>query len=114
MKTAPVVVDTVSNPANLSPVLAASVRAASSWDSPSTLMPSIGRSLSLGQVVDVFCTQNDTSGGSSETGTKVLAARPTRTPATSAAIATTPDGKWPKASRKVDAVSLFVSFTRPI
>src|ERR1700692_876307 len=75
-------------------------------------MPSIGKSLSLGQVVDVFCTQNDTNGGSSETGTKVLAARPTRTPRTSAAMATTPDGTWPKASRSEDGVSLFVAFTR--
>ena len=56
-------------------------------------MPSIGRSLSLGHVVEVFCTQNDTNGGSSETGTKVLAARPSRVPFTSAAMATTPDGK---------------------
>ena len=62
-------------------------------------MPSRGRSLSFGQVSEVFCTQNDTSGGSSDTGTKVLAASPTRTPSTSAAIAMTPDGKWPNASR---------------
>ena len=75
-------------------------------------MPSFGRSLSLGQVVEVFCTQNDTNGGSSETGTKVLAARPTRTPATSAAIATTPEGKWPNASRNEVGVSLFIAFTR--
>ena len=39
-------------------------------------MPNTGRSRSLGQVVEEFCTQNETSGGSSETGTKVLAARP--------------------------------------
>lgn len=44
--------------------------------SPSTLMPSIGTPVSFGHVVEVFCTQNDTSGGSSETGTKVLAAKP--------------------------------------
>ena len=50
-------------------------------------MPRYGASASLGQVVDVFWTQNDTSGGSSDTGTKVLAARPTRAPSTSAAIA---------------------------
>lgn len=111
MNTAPEPVDTVSSPANRSPVLAARVRAASSCSSPRTLMPSIGRSLSLGQVVDVFCTQNDTNGGSNETGTNVLAANPTRTPETSAAIATTPDGKWPKASRSVEAVSLFDAFT---
>ena len=53
----------------------------------------LGASASLGQVVDVFWTQNDTSGGSSDTGTKVLAARPTRAPSTSAAIAMTPVGK---------------------
>src|ERR1700756_2228069 len=74
-------------------------------------MPSIGKSLSLGHVVDVFCTQNDTSGGSRETGTKVLAASPSRVPLTTAAMATTPDGKWPKASRSEDAVSFFVEFT---
>ena len=56
-------------------------------------MPSRGRSLSFGQVSEVFCTENDTSGGSSDTGTKVLAAIPTRTPSTSAAMAMTPDGK---------------------
>ncbi len=56
-------------------------------------MPSRGRSFSCGQVSEVFCTQNETSGGSSETGTKVLAARPTRAPSTSAAMAMTPDGK---------------------
>ena len=83
MNTAPRSVDTVSSPANRSPVLAASVLAAASCDSPSTLIPSTGRSLSLGHVVDVFCTQNDTSGGSRDTGTKVLAASPTRTPSTS-------------------------------
>src|SRR5437588_1395920 len=76
-------------------------------------MPSIGTPLSLGHVVEVFCTQNDTSGGSSETGTKVLAAKPSRVPSTSAAMATTPDGKWPKASRSVDGVSLFDEFTGP-
>lgn len=92
--------ETVCSPAKRSPVLAASVRAASSCDSPSTLMPRTGSSRSLGQVADEFCTQNDTSGGSSETGTKVLAARPTRAPSTSAAIAITPDGKCPNASRR--------------
>jgi hypothetical protein len=44
--------------------------------------------------------QYDTSGGSSDTGTNVLAARPTLSPSTSAAIATTPIGKQPNASRK--------------
>src|ERR1700751_15563 len=74
-------------------------------------MPSIGKPFSLGHVVEVFCTQNDTSGGSSETGTKVLAARPSRVPLTSAAMATTPDGKWPKASRSEEGVSFLVEFT---
>ncbi|COW15917.1 Uncharacterised protein [Mycobacterium tuberculosis] len=111
MKTAPASLDTVSKPANLSPVFAASVRTAASWASPSTLMPSIGTPVSFGHVVEVFCTQNDTSGGSSKTGTKVLAAKPCRTPSTSAAMATTPVGKWPKASRSEDGVRLFVEFT---
>ena len=48
----------------------------------------------------MFCTQNDTNGGSSDTGTNVLAANPTRVPSTSAAIAMTPDGKCPNASRR--------------
>jgi hypothetical protein len=74
-------------------------------------MPNRGTPLSLGHVVEVFCTQNDTSGGSRETGTKVLAANPSRTPSTSAAMATTPDGKCPKASRSEDGVSLLVEFT---
>jgi hypothetical protein len=59
----------------------------------------------------VFCTQNDTNGGSSDTGTKVLAAKPSRTPSTSAAMAITPDGKWPKASRSDDGVSFSGVFT---
>ena len=40
----------------------------------------------------VFCTQNDTRGGSSETGT-VLTARPTRIPSSSEAMAIYPEGK---------------------
>ena len=55
-------------------------------------------------MVDEFCTQNDTSGGSSDTGTKVLAAKPTRVPSTSAAIAITPVGKCPNASRRDDGL----------
>ena len=93
MNTAPRSVDFVSRPAKRSPVLAANARAAASCDSPSRLIPSTGTSLSLGHVVDEFCTQNDTSGGSSDTGTNVLAANPTRMPSTSAAIAITPEGK---------------------
>src|SRR5579875_382416 len=111
MNTAPTSLDSVSSPAKRSPVFAANVRTASSWASPSTLIPKRGTPLSLGHVVEVFCTQNDTSGGSSETGTKVLAARPSRTPSTSAAMATTPVGKCPKASRSEDGVSLLLEFT---
>ena len=44
------------------------------------------------------------SGGSSETGTKVLAARPTRVPSISAATAITPEGKWLNAVRSEAAV----------
>src|ERR1700686_3642743 len=106
MKTAPLSADTVCIPAKRSPVCAANVRAASSCDSPSTLIPSRGTSLSFGQVVDVFCTQNDTSGGSSDTGTKVLTASPTRVLPTSAAIAITPVGKCPNASRRAASVRL--------
>jgi len=84
------------------PGLRSRVFAAVSCDSPSTLIPRNGRSFSFGHVVDVFCTQKETSGGSSETGTNVLAARPTRTPSTSAAMAMTPDGKYPNASRNDD------------
>src|ERR1700733_7888339 len=111
MKTAPWVLETVSRPANRSPVLAASARAASSWASPRTLIPSACTLLSFGHVVEVFCTQNDTNGGSNDTGTNVLAARPSRMPSTSAAIAMTPDGKWPKASRSEDGVSFSGEFT---
>jgi hypothetical protein len=64
MNAAPFSVEMAYNPANQSPVRAVSLRAASSCDSPSTLMPSRGTSFSFGHVVDVFCTQNDTSGGS--------------------------------------------------
>src|SRR4051794_4986694 len=74
-------------------------------------MPSMATPLSLGHVVDVFWTQKETSGGSSETGTKVLAARPSRTPSISAAMATTPDGKWPKASRSDVGVRLLLEST---
>src|SRR2546422_10973654 len=99
--TAPDSRDTVSRPANRSPVLAASARAASSWASPSTLIPSEGRSFSFGQVSEVFCTQNDTNGGSRETGAKGLGARPGRQPSPSAGNAEAADGKWPDASPRV-------------
>ena len=56
-----------------------------------------GNCWSRGHVAEVFCTQNETNGGSRDTGTNVLAAIPSRTPSASAAIATTPDGKWLKA-----------------
>src|SRR6478735_11009977 len=111
--TAPLPRETVSSPANRSPVLAASVLAAASWDSPSTLMPNAGRSFSLGHVVEVFCTQNETSGGSRDTGTKVLAANPTRTPSTSAAMAMTPDGKCPNASRSDAGLRSMLVMTPP-
>ena len=55
-------------------------------------MPRNGNILILGHVSEVFCMQNDTSGGSSETGTNVLAARPTRVPSISAATAITRTG----------------------
>jgi len=64
MNTAPFSVEMACNRANQSPVRAVSLRAASSCDSLRTLMPSRGTSFSFGHVVDVFCTQNDTSGGS--------------------------------------------------
>src|ERR1700754_929719 len=111
MNTAPLLLETVSNPANRSPVLAASVRTASSCASPRTLIPSARTRFSFGHVVEVFCTQNDTNGGSNDTGTNVLAASPSRAPSTSAAMAITPDGKWPKASRSDDGVRLSGGFT---
>jgi hypothetical protein len=46
-------------------------------------------------VRDVRAAQNETKGGSSETGTKELAAIPTGSPSTSAQTATTPDAVWP-------------------
>src|SRR5882757_8769874 len=113
MNNAPRSVDLVSSPANRSPVFAASDFTAASCDSPSTLIPRNGRSLSLGHVVDVFCTQNDTNGGSRETGTKVLAASPTRTPSTSAAIAMTPGGKCPYASRRDAGLSSMPLISTP-
>src|SRR5690349_25008381 len=84
--TAPDSRDTVSRPANRSPVLAASVRAASSCASPSTLLPRKGRPLSFGHVSEVFWTQNDTSGGPDGTGTTVLAASPVPGPATPSVV----------------------------
>src|SRR5258707_9950824 len=96
--TAPLSVDLVRSAANRSPVLAARVRATRPWDSPRTLMPREGTSFNMGHVVDVFCTQKATSGGSSDTGTKVLAAIPTLSSSIVAAIAMTPDGKCPNAS----------------
>ena len=90
--------------------------AASSWASPSTLMPSMGRFLSWATSSTCSARRTTRSGGSRETGTKVLAARPSRVPWTSAAMATTPEGKWPKASRSVDGVRFLSSspeFIRP-
>ena len=45
--------------------------------------------------------QTRTSGGSSETETKELAAMPTGSPSIMAQIAVTPEGKQPKAFRRV-------------
>ena len=55
-------------------------------------MPSSGAVRRAGQVVEECATQTDTSGGSSETGTKELAARPRGLPSTIAATAATPVG----------------------
>src|SRR2546428_13340769 len=96
--TAPDSRDTVSRPANRSPVLAASARAASSWASPSTLIPSEGRSFSFGQVSEVFCTQNDTNGGAQESRAKAAAASPPPLPTTPPANAIEPEGEKPKPS----------------
>ncbi len=55
----------------------------------------------VGHVVDVFCTEKATSGGSIETPTvNDEATMPSRTPSTSAARATTPDGKYEKVVRR--------------
>ena len=63
MNTAPFSVEMACNPVNQSRY-ARSACAASSCDSPRSLMLSRGTSFNFGHVVDVFCTQNDTSGGS--------------------------------------------------
>ena len=60
-----------------------------------TLTPRRGRSLSVGHVVESFCMQNDTSGGSIDTEVKLLATRPTGPSGLAAQMATTPLGKLP-------------------
>ena len=75
-KTAPPSEDTVPDRRTDPRSWPASARAAASWRLAEHTDTQAGRSLSLGQVSEVFCTQNDTSGGSSETGTNVDAARP--------------------------------------
>ncbi|BDZ48023.1 hypothetical protein GCM10025867_02640 [Frondihabitans sucicola] len=55
----------------------------------------------VGHVLDVFWTEKSTSGGSMETPTvKEEATSPSRTPSTSAASATTPDGKYENVVRR--------------
>ena len=73
----------------------ASARATLSWCAPRTLIPSRGAWRSTGQVVDPVRTQMLTNGGSSDTGTNVLTARPAGAPSTSAHTATTPVGNRP-------------------
>ncbi|BBZ15680.1 hypothetical protein MGAD_00150 [Mycolicibacterium gadium] len=90
-------------PANRSPTLRDSERQASLWCSASTLTPSRSRSRNLGHVVEVFCTQIDTSGGSTETVVNELAAMPTGSPSMLAQTAITPDGKHPKTRRSVES-----------
>jgi hypothetical protein len=91
--------------ANLSPTLHDSERQASLWCSASTLTPSRSHPRNLGHVVEVFCTQIDTSGGATETVVNELAAIPTGTPSMLAQTAITPDGKHPKTRRKVESSS---------
>ncbi|CNW95127.1 Uncharacterised protein [Mycobacterium tuberculosis] len=72
---------------------------AASCPSASTLTPSRGRSRNFGHVVEQFCTQIDTSGGSTETDVNELAAMPTGWSSTIAQTAITPHGKQPKTRR---------------
>ncbi|OLT10400.1 hypothetical protein BJF78_28870 [Pseudonocardia sp. CNS-139] len=93
--TAPPSVVSKVRPANRSPVRAAIWRQARSWAAPRTLTPSRGRPASRGQVVDVCCTQTETSGGSIETDVNELAAIPTGSCGPIAQTAVTPLGKHP-------------------
>ena len=79
----------------------ASWRQMSSWWSASTLMPRWPASRSIGHVELVVAMENDTSGGSMLTEVNDDAAMPVSWPFTDAATATTPEGKAPKASRRV-------------
>src|SRR5262249_46584046 len=78
----------------------ASCRQTSPWWSARIVTPRCAARRSAGQVFDEFATENDTSAGSRLTEVNELAARPTSSPSTSAATATTPLGKTPNASRR--------------
>jgi hypothetical protein len=75
---------------------------ASPWPWPKTLSPISPEVLRMGQVEDVRATQTETSGGSSETDVKELAAIPTGAPsAPDAASASTPLGKQENAGLSI-------------
>ena len=69
------------------------------WSSASTLTPSAAQPLSVGQVVELFWVQTETSGGMSETVVNELAAIPTGSPSIIAHTAMAPDGKQPNTRR---------------
>ena len=75
----------------------ASWRQTALWWSARTVTPRWPARRRSGQVLEVRAIENDTSGGSRLTLVKELAARPVSSPSTSAATATTPVGKMPKA-----------------
>ena len=91
-----------STPSNLSVSLTAKRDEISAWSWPSTLTQNDPEVLMGGQLFEVVATKNPTSGGSSETGTKVPTdspfGRPSTTPATTATLVGTCAITWRKRS----------------
>src|SRR5581483_3621430 len=87
-------------PSKRSPVRAPNRRHVSSWWSPRTLTAKCPVVLIDGQVVDVWAMQTRTSGGSSDTEVKELAASPTGPSSPWPVTTVTPVAKWPRIVRK--------------
>src|SRR3954454_18718477 len=99
-RTAPSGVVAMSRPAKRSRDREASWPAVSAWSTPRIETPIRGEVRSLGQVLDEFCTEKSTSGGSKDTPTeKDEESMPAGAPSTFAHSAAIPDGKRPNAWR---------------
>src|ERR1017187_7221759 len=93
-----------STPSNLSASLTAKRDEISAWSWPSTLTQNDPEVSMGGQLFDVVATKNPTSGGSSDTGTKVPTDNPFGRPSTTPATPATPVGTCAITWRKCHAL----------